>query len=670
MANSCLATMWILGISLLVPASSYLLANSFLNRKYHSSIRNNFNSRLNAVTVIGGRQSESSSFYEGNIDLSKIDEDDDDLEFDEDSFEANQQSKKDYNDKEWMFFDVAKINVKGGEGGDGCMAMRREYLIEFGGPSGGNGGHGGSVYLECDKRLNTLSMLRRKVHHKAKDGTNGRGDSRHGYRGDDCIVPVPPGTVVRDQNGVLAGELNQHGQRLLVARGGKGGRGNESFKTARMNAPAFAERGEPGPERWLNIELKLIADVGLIGIPNAGKSTLLASSSNAKPKIADYPFTTVVPNLGVCDVDIDFKNGEVGNELVIADIPGLLEGAHEGIGLGLAFLRHIQRCRVLIHVIKGDSEDPIGDYMAINQELEFYNPELANKTQVVVINKIDIPEHAQNTPLSPQSSSSSDEIVDLVSFLLAAVFINSALTSGLVQFRPISSLEILVNSSIFSTNRSKAKKPPMVTRLRRKRNNHMWNREDAIIATRLVTLDEIAPNQTSSLEILVKSKLKSLTKQIKELSSHTRVMGISAVTGENVKELMRRVRKLVDKLPRRSEYDLFTMEEDRVSFEDEIDDKFDIFTDERYPGQFRVTGSRIEKVVTMTNWDYYESVQRFQRILEAEGITSALAEAGAKEGDLVMIGDWDFNYWERKNRWISELGLENINPRKRPSKSD
>ena len=181
------------------------------------------------------------------------------------------------------------------------------------GPSGGNGGTGGSVYLECDQALNTLSMLRRRVHHKGKDGPNGRGDSRHGYRGNNCVIPVPRGTIVRDQNGVLAGELNQHGQRLLVARGGKGGRGNEAFKTPRMNAPSFCEKGEPGIERWLNIELKLIADVGLLGIPNAGKSTLLAAVSNAKPKIADYPFTTVVPNLGVCDIDIDKASGEASS---------------------------------------------------------------------------------------------------------------------------------------------------------------------------------------------------------------------------------------------------------------------------------------------------------------------------------------------------------------------
>lgn len=241
-----------------------------------------------------------------------------------------------------MFFDVSKIHVKGGDGGDGCVAMRREYCVDKGGPSGGNGGDGGSVYLECNTKLNTLALLRRKVHHTAKDGTNGRGDSRHGFKGDDTIIQVPPGTIVRDENGVLAGELYNAGDRMLVAKGGEGGRGNEHFKTPRMNAPVLAERGEKGASRWLNIELKLLADVGLIGVPNAGKSTLLAASTNAKPKIADYPFTTIVPNLGVCDL---FEENSDSSGFVLADIPGLLEGAHEGVGLGLAFLRHVQRCR-------------------------------------------------------------------------------------------------------------------------------------------------------------------------------------------------------------------------------------------------------------------------------------------------------------------------------------
>lgn len=509
----------------------------------------------------GKGQQAPAEFYSEEINLAdEYDEFEDDNDFDFDSVEGDdiitprKHQQQNGNDIEWQFFDVAKVNVKGGEGGDGCMAMRREYCIEFGGPSGGNGGHGGSVWLECDDSLNTLAMLRRRVHHRGKDGTNGRGDSRHGQKGDDCVIPVPPGTIVRDQDGVLAGELNTPGQRLLVAKGGRGGRGNEHFKTPRMVAPAFAERGALGAERWLNIELKLVADVGFIGVPNAGKSTLLAACSNAKPKIADYPFTTIVPNLGVCD--IDGRIDEVGKGLVLADIPGLLEGAHDGKGLGLAFLRHVQRCRVLIHVVKGDSEDPLGDFVAINQELALFNPKLANRTQVVVINKIDIPE--------------------------------------------------------------------------------------------------------------VRERLDGLIAEIKQRSSHTRVLGISAATGERVKDLMQRVRKLVDALPSQSEFELFAEEEERVSFEDDVDDNFDIMSDqERFPGQFRVVGDKIERIVMMTNWDYYEAVQRFQRILEAQGISDALKEAGAQQGDLVMIGEWDFNYFDRKNRWVAELGLENIQPRKR-----
>ncbi len=241
-----------------------------------------------------------------------------------------------------MFFDQARVHCKGGDGGDGCRAMRREFCVAMGGPSGGNGGHGGGVYLQCDCGINTLSQIRRKLHYKAGDGENGKGDSRHGSCGTDLVMFVPPGTVVRDEFNRLAGELHNHGARILVARGGKGGRGNEYFKNAKFSAPNFAEKGEPGIERWINVELKLIADVGLIGAPNAGKSSLLASISKAKPKIADYPFTTVVPNLGVCQL---FEDDSKLSSFVIADIPGLVEGAHDGTGLGVAFLRHIQRCR-------------------------------------------------------------------------------------------------------------------------------------------------------------------------------------------------------------------------------------------------------------------------------------------------------------------------------------
>lgn len=258
--------------------------------------------------------------------------------------------------------------------------MRREKYVDMGGPNGGSGGRGGSIFLQCSEGLNTLAMVRNKVHHRAKDGQNGQGKSRTGTSGSDIYISAPLGTVVRDQDGTLCGELTDHNQELLVARGGRGGRGNEAFKSVRSRAPMFMEKGESGGERWLSLELKLVADVGFVGVPNAGKSTLLAVSSNAKPKIADYPFTTVIPNLGVCDV---LGDEDQGKGLVLADIPGLLEGAHTGVGLGLAFLRHVQRCRVLVHMVSGDSLDPLGDYRAIQQELELFSPKLLLKQQVM-----------------------------------------------------------------------------------------------------------------------------------------------------------------------------------------------------------------------------------------------------------------------------------------------
>ena len=290
-------------------------------------------------------------------------------------------------DPEWKFFDTARIHVTGGDGGNGCVAMRREKGVAMGGPAGGRGGRGGSVYLLCDEGLNTLAPARNKVHIRASKGENGLGKARTGSIGEDVYISVPRGTVVRELlTQKVAGELKEHGDKLLVARGGRGGRGNAAFKTATYTAPKLAERGEPGASRWLSLELKLVADVGFLGKPNAGKSTLLAASSAARPKIANYPFTTIVPNLGVCDI-----NNE-GAGLILCDIPGLIEGASSGVGLGLAFLRHVQRCKVLLHVVDGTSEDPIGDFTTINKELVQYDEFLSQKPQVVVLNKIDVPE--------------------------------------------------------------------------------------------------------------------------------------------------------------------------------------------------------------------------------------------------------------------------------------
>ena len=303
--------------------------------------------------------------------------------------DASSSTRKD--DPEWKFFDTARIHVSGGDGGNGCIAFRRERGEAMGGPYGGSGGKGGSVWLVCDSKVNTLATVRNRVHIRGGNANNGLGKNKSGQNGDDEVIYVPPGTIVRElQTQKIAGELKEHGQSLIVARGGRGGRGNYAFANARLTAPKISEKGEPGANRWLSLELKLVADVGFLGKPNAGKSTLLAAATSARPKIADYPFTTIVPNLGVCDI------GDEGAGLVLCDIPGLIEGASSGIGLGYAFLRHVQRCKVLLHVIDGSSQDPIGDFQTINEELRKYDEFLSDKPQVVVLNKIDIPEVKEN----------------------------------------------------------------------------------------------------------------------------------------------------------------------------------------------------------------------------------------------------------------------------------
>ena len=292
-----------------------------------------------------------------------------------------------------MPYDQIKIYVKAGDGGNGVVSFRREKFVPRGGPDGGDGGRGGSVYLEADPGLNTLLALGRRRHFKAERGGNGGGNNRHGAAGEDLVIPVPPGTVVlevgehgRAEEGVPLADLVQPGQRVLVARAGRGGLGNSHFATATNQVPRIAQKGEPGEERWLVLDLRLIADVGIIGYPNAGKSTFLAAVTAAHPKIADYPFTTLEPNLGVAEVD--------ETTFVLADIPGLIEGAHRGAGLGHEFLRHIARTTVLLHLIDATEPDPLANYRAINEELRRYRPELAEKPQIVALNKIDLPEAA------------------------------------------------------------------------------------------------------------------------------------------------------------------------------------------------------------------------------------------------------------------------------------
>ena len=414
-----------------------------------------------------------------------------------------------------MFFDQAKIYVKGGDGGNGVVAFRREKFVPRGGPAGGNGGRGGHVVFYVDTGLNTLSPFQKQVHFRAERGTHGGGANKTGANGPDLRIPVPPGTTVRDaETGQIVADLLRPGQQALVARGGRGGRGNNAFKSARNKAPRLAEKGEPGQERWLELELRLVADVGIIGVPNAGKSTLLSVVSAAKPKIADYPFTTIIPNLGVAEVD--------HRQIVLADIPGLMEGAHEGVGLGLEFLRHVERTRLLIHLLNGDSPDPLGDFQAINQELSLFKPELADKPQIVAFNKMDLPAAQEAWP---------------------------AVQAAMERYG----------------------------------------------------LPAIA---------------------------------ISAVTHENVPQLLYRVQEMLDALPPafaepEEELPEITPDEDeRIFHVEQIDD-----------GEWLVEGVAIERAARMTNWDYYEAAMRFQRILKAMGIADALRDAGIAEGDTVQIAE-------------------------------
>ncbi len=294
-----------------------------------------------------------------------------------------------------MFVDVTRIYVKGGDGGRGSNSVRREKFVPQGGPWGGDGGRGGDVVFVVDPGLNTLIDFKYQKHFKAQRGEHGKSKGMHGRKGEDLVVKVPPGTVVKDDDtGEVLFDLVEPGQRAVVARGGRGGRGNMRFATPTNKCPTFYEKGEPGEERWLLLELKVVADVGLVGFPNAGKSTFLSAVSAARPKIANYPFTTLTPVLGVVDL------GE-GRSFVIADIPGLIEGAHQGVGLGHEFLRHVERTKALIHVLDGagtEGRDPLDDFEVIQNELRLYNPELAERPTLVAFNKMDLPDAQENLP--------------------------------------------------------------------------------------------------------------------------------------------------------------------------------------------------------------------------------------------------------------------------------
>lgn len=288
-----------------------------------------------------------------------------------------------------MFVDEIKVQVKAGNGGNGIVAFRREKYVPLGGPAGGDGGNGGHIIFEVDEGLSTLLDFRYNRHFKAKNGENGMSKGKHGRAADDYVIPVPPGTTVYDvETDAVIADLVEHGEQAIIAHGGRGGRGNIRFATSRNPAPHLSENGEPGEEKEIRLELKVLADVGLVGFPSVGKSTMLSVLSAAKPKIADYPFTTLQPNLGVVRVDD-------GRSFVMADLPGLIEGAHEGVGLGIQFLRHIERTRVIVHVVdmaSVDGRDPYEDYEQINYELSQYEIDLTDRKQIVVANKMDMPE--------------------------------------------------------------------------------------------------------------------------------------------------------------------------------------------------------------------------------------------------------------------------------------
>lgn len=292
-----------------------------------------------------------------------------------------------------MFVDQVKVYVKAGDGGNGLVSFRREKYVPMGGPSGGDGGNGSDIVFEVDEGLNTLMDFRYQRHFKAKRGENGMSKGQHGKNAEPMVLSVPPGTTVKDDStGEVLADLTEHGQHAVIAKGGRGGRGNIRFASARNPAPEIAENGEPGIERDIIIELKLIADVGLVGFPSVGKSTLLSVVSAARPKIADYHFTTLAPNLGVVET-------EDNRSFVMADLPGLIKGAHEGVGLGHQFLRHVERTRVIVHVIdmaSTEGRDPYEDFETINEELETYDQTLLDRPQIIMANKMDIPEAEEN----------------------------------------------------------------------------------------------------------------------------------------------------------------------------------------------------------------------------------------------------------------------------------
>lgn len=433
-----------------------------------------------------------------------------------------------------MFLDTAKISVKAGRGGDGMVAFRREKYVPNGGPWGGDGGKGGSVIFKVNEGLRTLMDFRYNRNFKAKAGEKGMTKGMHGRGAEDLIVSLPPGTTVRDATtGKVITDLVEHDQEFVVARGGRGGRGNIRFATPRNPAPEIAENGEPGEERELQLELKILADVGLIGFPSVGKSTLLSVVSAAKPKIGAYHFTTIVPNLGM----VRTKSGD---SFAMADLPGLIEGASQGVGLGTQFLRHIERTRVILHVIDmsaSEGRDPYDDYVSINNELETYNLRLMERPQIIVANKMDMPDSEEN----------------------------------LAAFK-----------------------------------------------------EKLAANYD-------------------EFDDMPMIFPISSLAHQGLENLMDATAELLANTEEFLLYDETDMQEDEAYYGFNEDERpFEITRDD--DATWVLYGDKLEKLFVMTNMERDESIMKFARQLRGMGVDEALRERGAKDGDIVRIGNFEFEF--------------------------
>ncbi|MCP3773978.1 GTPase ObgE [Paenibacillus sp. MZ04-78.2] len=433
-----------------------------------------------------------------------------------------------------MFVDKAKIYVKGGDGGDGLVAFRREKYVPEGGPAGGDGGDGGDVIFRVDEGLRTLVDFRYQKHFKAQRGEKGRNKSQHGANADDMIVRVPPGTVVIDDDTQeIIADLTRHGQQVVIAKGGRGGRGNTRFATSNNTAPEIAENGEEGVERWVVLELKVMADVGLVGFPSVGKSTLLSVVSGAKPKIGAYHFTTLTPNLGVVEV------GD-GRSFVMADLPGLIEGAHEGVGLGHEFLRHVERTRIIVHVVDmaaTEGRDPFEDWVKINDELKLYNAKMEERPQIVAANKMDMPGAEEQ----------------------------------LAEFK----------------------------------------------------------------------------RRLAEIGKELDIYPVSALSRTGVQELLYKVADKLETIPEMPMVEELVELSERKVYRLEAEEGQD-FTIRRENEVFVIDSPSIEKLIKRTNFSTHESVMRFARILRKKGVDKALRERGAKDGQTIRIGDFEFEFVEQE----------------------